>query len=438
MIRLYLRLRARTKSGALILSLSNLGCISSLQSGGFLDVRLRVPSSRFSSTQAGCNFDVGVDEAGKGAVLGPLVYAAVAFTPDATKELKKQGVKDSKRLTPQSRQRYYNLITALASRWKTVHVSAPEVDKRRAEGENLNEIAFNSVTQVLRDLFPLTTTTTPPTILTSSDSAVPSFSSSPSSTTSFSASSSTSSSSASVEAVCGCQSERIGDWSEGEVLLLLQAVQKHGGSGVNEKWKRIACDQQFAGLRSEVACSHFWAKLRQGSLGPSFADEDIFKEMTEEWLNRAARILSEERCEPAQPEKKRLANQAIVAADLSSINVRTLIVDSWDVTPARLAERLRRALPNVGSVVCEHKADDRYVIVSAASILAKVERDNWLKEYEATHKLHLGSGYPVDAVTIAALKRGLSTDPAQVQELLRRSWNLKEPMKGAEREPYLY
>ena len=43
---------------------------------------------------------LGVDEAGRGSVLGPLVIAGVVVPQKMEKVLDRMGVKDSKRLTP--------------------------------------------------------------------------------------------------------------------------------------------------------------------------------------------------------------------------------------------------------------------------------------------------------------------------------------------------
>ena len=54
----------------------------------------------------------GVDEAGRGSVMGPLVVGAVYVEDDDF--LKDIGVKDSKKLTPKSRERMYDRIVAEA------------------------------------------------------------------------------------------------------------------------------------------------------------------------------------------------------------------------------------------------------------------------------------------------------------------------------------
>jgi ribonuclease HII len=59
---------------------------------------------------------------------------------------------------------------------------------------------------------------------------------------------------------------------------------------------------------------------------------------------------------------------------IGSSNPSTCFIDSMDVKPERLTNELETMHPDL-KVVAEHKADDRYPIVSAASIIAKVERD---------------------------------------------------------------
>jgi len=52
----------------------------------------------------------GVDEAGRGSVLGPLVIAGIVINKSKINLLKKQGVRDSKKLTPSVRKLLYKKI----------------------------------------------------------------------------------------------------------------------------------------------------------------------------------------------------------------------------------------------------------------------------------------------------------------------------------------
>ena len=50
-------------------------------------------------------------------------------------------------------------------------------------------------------------------------------------------------------------------------------------------------------------------------------------------------------------------------------------------------------------LICEHKADSKYIACSAASILAKVTRDNEINEIKKRLCVEFGSGYPSDPIT---------------------------------------
>ena len=66
----------------------------------------------------------GVDEVGRGALAGPLTVAAVILPPSATIE----GLDDSKRLTPASRERVAELVRQTAVGVSIAHVPATDID----------------------------------------------------------------------------------------------------------------------------------------------------------------------------------------------------------------------------------------------------------------------------------------------------------------------
>jgi len=72
-------------------------------------------------------------------------------------------------------------------------------------------------------------------------------------------------------------------------------------------------------------------------------------------------------------------------------------------------------------VICEHKADDNYLEVAAASILAKVERDRQIEELKLKIG-EFGSGYPSDPLTQAFLKRWRENGK-ELPECVRKSWS---------------
>ena len=90
----------------------------------------------------------GVDEAGRGSVMGPLVVGAVFIETD--EPLTAIGVKDSKKLTPRTRERMYDEITSVAD-WKTVIATAADVDARR-KGMSLNDVELNMFAEAVKGM----------------------------------------------------------------------------------------------------------------------------------------------------------------------------------------------------------------------------------------------------------------------------------------------
>jgi len=86
----------------------------------------------------------------------------------------------------------------------------------------------------------------------------------------------------------------------------------------------------------------------------------------------------------------------------------------------------REHLGGEAQVVSEHEADDRYPVVSAASIVAKVERDRELTaiaaQLEPRLDVPLGSGYPSDPRTRTFIKKWLQRY-GDLPPYTRRSWN---------------
>ena len=69
------------------------------------------------------------------------------------------------------------------------------------------------------------------------------------------------------------------------------------------------------------------------------------------------------------------------------------------------------------TIIAEHKADLNYVIVGAASILAKVTRDAEIEKIKQKHNVEFGSGYPSDPRTIEFLRKNWNKYP-----FFRKTW----------------
>jgi len=71
-------------------------------------------------------------------------------------------------------------------------------------------------------------------------------------------------------------------------------------------------------------------------------------------------------------------------------------------------------------IACEHKADFNHVVVSAASILAKVTRDEQIEKLKEQIGIDFGSGYPSDPNTIAFLEKHVLD--FKEEKIFRESW----------------
>ena len=62
-------------------------------------------------------------------------------------------------------------------------------------------------------------------------------------------------------------------------------------------------------------------------------------------------------------------------------------VDAADVLEERFKQHIQEELPFKTKIVAEHKADKTYSVVSAASIIAKVERDQAIEKLSEKYKI---------------------------------------------------
>ena len=96
---------------------------------------------------------LGVDEAGRGSVLGPMVIAGVIVPEKMEKVLSRMGVKDSKRLTPNRRTILSRKLKKMFE-YDMIIITARQIDEMRAEGINLNEIEKNAMEELILRMKP--------------------------------------------------------------------------------------------------------------------------------------------------------------------------------------------------------------------------------------------------------------------------------------------
>ncbi len=97
-----------------------------------------------------------------------------------------------------------------------------------------------------------------------------------------------------------------------------------------------------------------------------------------------------------------------MAKIIDDLKPEEAFVDAADVVEDRFKHHIQERLVTKTRVVCKHKADRMYSVVSAASILAKVERDKEISML-LTQFGDFGSGYLTDSKTKAFLKEWLKT-----------------------------
>ena len=102
-------------------------------------------------------------------------------------------------------------------------------------------------------------------------------------------------------------------------------------------------------------------------------------------------------------------SQIKVIVDCPSVNLVT-----WKKTMIGFIKN-----PKNLEIHCEHKADFNHPVVSAASILAKVEREKSVEILKQQYG-NIGSGYPSDPYTKAFLEK--NKEMLKTTDIVRKSW----------------
>ena len=107
-----------------------------------------------------------------------------------------------------------------------------------------------------------------------------------------------------------------------------------------------------------------------------------------------------------------------MAKVILKLNPDTSYVDSCDVNPKRFGKEIAKLSDNK-KIRSYHHADSRFVVVSAASIIAKVTRDRAISKLRKNYDL--GSGYPSDSKTIDFVTSYYKTNQI-LPVFVRKSW----------------
>ncbi|MEM3571974.1 MAG: ribonuclease HII, partial [Candidatus Bathyarchaeia archaeon] len=84
----------------------------------------------------------GLDDAGRGPVIGPLVIAGVAVKKEDASKLVLINVKDSKTLSPEAREKLSIVIKQIADKYSLIEFSPKEIDEVVFKAKKLEKLNF--------------------------------------------------------------------------------------------------------------------------------------------------------------------------------------------------------------------------------------------------------------------------------------------------------
>ncbi len=142
--------------------------------------------------------------------------------------------------------------------------------------------------------------------------------------------------------------------------------------------------------------------------------------------------------------RKIMTMNQIMVLGFSSVMERlargTVYVDAADVNEERfgrvLYEEYEKKYPEEAkdiTIISKHKADDLFPVVSAASILAKVRRDELIEELKMKVGVDFGSGYPSDPKTKHFLMQWYK-EHGSLPDIVRHSWKTAQNVIDASKK----
>ncbi len=98
------------------------------------------------------NLILGIDDAGRGPVIGPMALAGCLIEEEIGEEFKKSGVKDSKQLTDKRREFLAEIIREKAISFEVVLVHPNEIDGENSRGTNLNDVEAIACAEIINKI----------------------------------------------------------------------------------------------------------------------------------------------------------------------------------------------------------------------------------------------------------------------------------------------
>ncbi len=95
---------------------------------------------------------LGIDDAGRGPVIGPMVLAGCLIDEETERKFKRIGVKDSKQLTQKRREDLAEKIKEAAETFETVLAYPEEIDGKNHDGINLNALEAVKMAEIINKI----------------------------------------------------------------------------------------------------------------------------------------------------------------------------------------------------------------------------------------------------------------------------------------------
>ena len=110
----------------------------------------------------------------------------------------------------------------------------------------------------------------------------------------------------------------------------------------------------------------------------------------------------------------------VMAIVINNIGAKEVYVDCCDINPQRYKGYLEQHLTCTPAIHSMHHADAINIVVSAASIIAKITRDQEIQRIRTKYH-NIGSGYPSDERTMKFISRWVNKN-GSAPEFARKSW----------------
>lgn len=139
-------------------------------------------------------------------------------------------------------------------------------------------------------------------------------------------------------------------------------------------------------------------------------------------------------------ELRKIKNLNIIEAEKMAQIIKTLkadkaIVDTPQASTGKFKAILLNLAQNHTEIIAENYCDETYPVCSAASVIAKVERDAEVEKIKKIVGFDFGVGYSHDARSIEFVKKALKEK--KFLEYIRHSWVTVDGLKGKKEQKTL-